>query len=121
MGQKVKKQLNRPQIQSNSVGLGEQRPAHTRSPWGQGLSSAEWLGACFALLFVHAALFRKIIYSASIGDAIEYQTLARRIADSGLFSAAAYAPARTYGYPLFLSPLASLEKLTSIPPQSTRG
>jgi len=74
----------------------------------------EWLAVAFALLIVHAALFRKLIYP-SIGDSIGYRTLARRLVESGLFSAVAYDPIRTYGYPLFLSPLVLIERFTSIP------
>jgi hypothetical protein len=80
-----------------------------------GLTSTEWFSLAFTLLFVHAALLRKIVYAASIGDAVNYQEIAWKIVRNGLFSAGSYSPLRTYGYPLFLSSLAWVEKWTSIP------
>jgi hypothetical protein len=79
------------------------------------LSDFEWLAVAFALLCVHAAFFRKLIYSASCCDAAGYQELGRNIVDHGLFSAAAFSALRTYGYPLFLSALRLLERFTTIP------
>jgi hypothetical protein len=79
------------------------------------LSDFEWLAVAFALLLVHAAFFRKLIYSASCCDAVNYQDLAGRIVDNGLFSATGFSNLRTYGYPLFLSVLRLIERSTSIP------
>jgi hypothetical protein len=73
------------------------------------------LAVVFALLIAHAAFFRKLIYLDSCCDAASYQELSRRIVDHGLFSAAAFSDLRTYGYPLFLSGLGFVERLTSIP------
>src|SRR5450759_5488452 len=96
----------------------EEEPAKTAGLNRRGvrrLSHFEWLAVAFALVVVQAALFRNLIYAASCCDAIGYRNLAGGIVDHGLFSAAAFDGLRTYGYPLFLSVLQLLGRLTSIP------
>ncbi|HXN46304.1 MAG TPA: discoidin domain-containing protein, partial [Bryobacteraceae bacterium] len=97
--------------------LEEESQAQTegRGRGARRLSSAEWLAVVFALLVVHGAFFRKLIYSADCCDSAGYQALAKCITDHGLFSAAAFSDLRTYGYPLFLSALRLIERFTSIP------
>ena len=100
--------------------LGEKIQGQTAGSarWGgRWLSDSEWLAVACALLIVHAAFFRRLIYfpSCPVCDAVLYQDLARHILDNGLFSAAAFCDFRTYGYPLFLSALGWLERFTSVP------
>src|SRR5205085_12374877 len=69
------------------------------------LTAAEVTCIVFATVFVNLCYYRIVKFGASCCDAGNYRSLADLIVRSGLFSAEAFSPTRTYGYPLFLSVL----------------
>jgi hypothetical protein len=79
------------------------------------LGDIEWLAIAVSLFIVHAAFFRKLMFTGWCCDGAGYQEIARHITSHGMFSSEAFNDMRTYGYPLVLSLLGLVERVTSIP------
>jgi hypothetical protein len=82
---------------------------HTR------LSRTEWLALGIGLSIAIGFFIHQCWYPSSLYDAAQYVEMGRHIADRGILSRFMESQVRTYGYPLFLSPIVLIAGTTGLP------